>query len=243
MQIMNTRIRVGYPAPNNVILSSTVHLTVLGMQIQNVSFTQITVQDDCSLLVDFRVDVTARFAKGGDLLAAIAHAQARIVSLGIPLTAQRLVPGDAEPFDDAGQNIVHIQCHIFVAPQVCQPDISSLGLILRFNPNSLEVQLKAYRPWFGDHDDYLSFLNGRLLWGNGAEFLQKLYLKFPWRQHWLLKDAYYQTSPVAADGRSVRVSYQPFRYGFGTIRAPACIMGDLGDVLFTYTLRPVMFRC
>jgi len=245
MQIMNTKIRGEYPAPNNVILSRAVHLTARGMQIQRISVAKITVQDDCTLLVDFLVDAAAQIAAECDNAAIIAHAQARLVSQGIPLTSQRLVRTEGISFDASVNTSVRIQCHLFVEPQNCPtPDRFSFGPRIRISSGGMKVQLKAFRAWQGESEDGLGFIEGQHLWGrSGADFLRNLYLQFPWYQHWLLKDAYYQTSAVAADGKSVWVNYQPFQYGFGAISAPACNMGVIGDLLFTHALRPVMFTC
>lgn len=243
MQIMNTKIRGEYPAPNNVILSRAVNLTARGLQIHQISVAQITIQNDCTLLVDFLVDVAGQITAGRNCAAITAFAQERLVSQGVPLTAQRLLGMEGINSAASGQSMVRIQCHFFVEPQQSWRDESYFGLTLLCLPQRLKMQVKSYRRWIGDLDDVLSFVSDQLLLTPATYFLRNLYLKFPWHQHWLLKEAYYQTSPVDPDGKSFWVTYKPFEYGFGTIMAPYCNMGIIGELLFTHALRPAMFTC
>ena len=245
MQIMNTKIRGEYPAPNNVILSRAVNFTARGLQIHQISVAQITIKDDCTLLVDFLVNVAAQITTGRNCAAITAFAQERLVSQGVPLTAQRLLGKEVIYSEASGQSAVRIQCHFFVEPQHCPPRRSFLfGPDIRIPSGAMKVQLKALQAWHGESEDCFAFIEDQQLWGkSGADFLRNLYLEFPWHQHWLLKEAYYQTSPVTPDGKSIWVTYQPFEYGFGTITAPYCNMGIIGELLFTHALRPAMFTC
>lgn len=235
MQIHNTMIRGEYPAPNNVILSRAVKLTARGLQASGVSVDAITVENDCTLSVEFLVETGCKVSTKLGEYGAIILAKTKLAHLGIPITAQTILGNLA-----TDPSVVRVRCRFFVEPQECWPNVFYMGLDIILRPKSLQLDVRTWRSWKGEKDDYLAFVASSLILQSADEFMRNVWRKFPWHMHWFLKDAYYQVSPVSADGKSITVTYQPFRYGFGTVRAPACTFGDLGGLLFVHGLRPVL---
>jgi hypothetical protein len=238
MQIYNTMVRGEYPAPNNVILTRAVKLTARELQATGVSVEAITIEDDCSLSVEFMVETGIAISDADSAGAAIGLAQTKLAHLGIPHTAQVLVVNPA-----LDPSAVRVLCRFFVQPQECWPDVFYMGPAFMMRQNPLQLVVRSFHSWTGDESDYLAFVGANLILQSADEFIKNVWRKFPWQMHWFIKDAYYQVSPVSADGKSVTITYQPFPYGFGTVRAPACTFGELGELLFDNALRPVMNCC
>lgn len=235
MQIHNTMVHGEYPAPNTVILSRAVKLTARGLQTSGVSVDAITVENDCTLSVEFLVETGGKISNKLDERGAVILANTKLAHLGIPQTAQ-VVLGNLATY----LSIVRIRCRFFVEPQECWPDVFYVGPKILLQPKSLQLDVRSWRSRQVAKDDYLAFVAHGLISQSADDFMKNIWRKFPWHMHWFLKDAYYQVSPVSANGKSITVTYQPFRYGFGTVRAPACNFGDLGDLLYVHGLRPVM---
>jgi hypothetical protein len=234
----NTIVRSEYPAPNNMNLSRAVKLTARELQASGVSVDAITVEDDCALSVEFLVETGCRVSTKLGERGAILLAQTKLALLGIPLTAQVVSPERA-----LDPSVVGVRCRFLVEPQECWPDVSHFGLTVVLHLKSRQIDVRSYRSWHGVKDDYLAFLESGLLLQSPDAFMMNVWRKFPWHMHWFLRDAYYQVTPVSADGKSVTITYQPFHYGFGKVSAPACNYGHLGNLLFVHALRPVMNCC
>lgn len=238
MQIYNTMVRGEYPAPNNVILTRAVNLSARGLQVADVSVKAITIEDDCSLSVEFMVETGIAISDEDSASAAIGLAQTKLAHLGIPHTAQVVAVNFA-----LDPSTLHVRCRFFVQPQECWPDVFYAGPAFLVRQKPLQLVVRSFYAWAGDKSDTLAFVGDNLILQSADEFVKNIWRKFPWHMHWFVKEAYYQVSPVSADGKSVTITYQPCRFGFGRVSAPACTFGELGDLLFVHALRPVTNCC
>lgn len=235
MQIYNTMLHGAFPAPDNVNLARAVKLTARGLQASDVSVDAITVGNDCTLSVNFLVETGCQVFNKLAKRRAITMAKTKLAYLGIPQAAL-IVSGNLA----TDPSVVRVRCRFYVEPQECWPDVYYPALHILPRPKCLQLDVTTFCQWQGDKDDHLAFVGSGLMWQSADEFMRNVWRKFPWHMHWFLKDASYQVSPVSADGKSITVTYEPFRYGFGTVRAPACSFGNLGDLLFVHGLRPVL---
>ena len=133
--------------------------------------------------------------------------------------------------------------HFYVQPQECWESIADYFIKIRVDHKRLCIDVETDRLKEGDNLSLMPFINYTGEYQTAEVFLQNLYRRLAWHTHWILKGAPYQVVPTDKNGKLSRVTFQPAKYQFGTIPAPSCNIGDLGDLLFTHALRPVMFTC
>jgi hypothetical protein len=232
-----------YRAPNTVILTRAVNLTARALQKEKVSIGQITIQQDCTISVDFVIDTHAAQDReqGVPNGSSNSAAQSKLVRLGIPLTGQRIVCDDLNSNDEPGP--VRVRTHFYVQPQECWESIADYFIKIRVDHKRLCIDVETDRLKEGDNLSLMPFINYTGEYQTAEVFLQNLYRRLAWHTHWILKGSPYQVVPTDKNGKLSRVTFQPAKYQFGTIPAPSCNIGDLGDLLFTHALRPVMFTC
>jgi hypothetical protein len=243
MLITKTTSHGEYRAPNTVILTRAVNLTARALQKDDVSVGQITIQADCTILVDFVIDLQGTSegsTQGLTQAATVSEAQASLVRLGIPLTGQRVIPADPANGDQVAST-VRIRCHFYVEPQHCWAYIVDMFHEIRVDQKRLCIDVETEQLEGKDRLSLMPFINHRGCDHTADEFLRNLYRRLPWHTHWLMKDAEYTVTPIGKQGKFSRVTLQPTKHEFGTVSAPVCQSGDMGELLFTHALRPKLF--
>ena len=240
MLITKTVSHGEYRAPNTVILTRAVTLTARALQKDQVSVEQITINADCTILVDFAVALPNK--ADIDRKAAITDAQSKLVRLGIPLTGQQIVPDHAEISAQTTKS-ARMRCHFYVEPQECWETITDMFHEIRVDRKTLCIDVETQQLERPTRLGLMPFINNRGCDQTVEEFLQNLYRRLPWHTHWLMKDAAYTVTPIAKQKKFSRVTFQPTTYWFGSVCAPACQHGAFADLLFGHALRPVLSAC